>query len=497
MEEKVEGIYVFGTGTGKEILKSCIKDITYIRGYIDNDPDKQNTWIDSICVDSVEALQADSVVVISVMNYGKIYSQLVDYGIQPTKIIPFFSEVACDNPVFEQLFDLKRWNQEMDKRRFAEHAEDNFNECLCVIDQLDLDQDELIIVIGDNKEADFFYNEVIKRNDAVRCLFIKEKYNTNMLYEKIAPVIYEYSSKLRVFIIEPYKAIKIKGDLLDLGIDKEVVRIIGKPLTTGAKLQDIFNPLLGYSWQGDIEGFMKFGSSKGNGIRIVTLGGSATDATLYNIKSYSEWLHEMLAAMGTEAEIFCGGVAGYVVSQELQKLCCDVIGLKPDIVISYSGINDAADFYTTGEHPFIRNYQTDNAVQMIHSGKLKNTLFGNAKIQAVGLGLNYKGTKAKFWIDCERMMHAVCNEFGISFFAILQPWNQNSTDYYESCHSFYNEARADVKDNRYDWMHDFSRLFDKDPDVFIDCCHVYERGNKKVARQILPYILETIKERNK
>ncbi len=43
------------------------------------------------------------------------------------------------------------------------------------------------------------------------------------------------------------------------------------------------------------------------------------------------------------------------------------------------------------------------------------------KIRKVGYGLENKKSYAEWWRDDMRMMYAVCTEFGIKYWAILQP----------------------------------------------------------------------------
>lgn len=492
-------IFVFGTGVGKEIVRCCIKKSTNIEAYIDNDVAKQGSIQDGIFVYSIEHLPKDSLVIISVMKYKDILFQLIDYGISPLNIIPFFSVTAEEYPDFVSLFNVNKWRDSlMEWGMIVIKNTDNYSECDKSIANIKIDGKRKVIFIGDNEEAKYFVN-LFKSKYENESLIFDEEYSVERLCEKMFPLLCEDIENLKIFIIEPYKALKIKGDLLEIGIKEEDIVCIGKPLTTGSKLQDLYDPMLGYTWKGDLPGFMRFGTPGDDVLRIVTLGGSTTDATLYNIKSYSEWLYEIMTDMGIKVEVLCGGIAGYTVSQELQKLYRDVLNLKPDLVISYSGINDSRDFYTTSEYPFTRFYQTNNLVKMINKNLLVNDLFGDIEINDICLGVGECDSKAMFWLKCERLMHAICEEFDISFIAFLQPYNKDCKEsYMTNVVKHYFEKKEILKSNNWnDWLHDFTELFDKDTCVFIDNCHVYERGNKIIARRMIPYIIKALKKESK
>ncbi len=90
-----------------------------------------------------------------------------------------------------------------------------------------------------------------------------------------------------------------------------------------------------------IEGFELYGDADNpNALKIVALGGSTTESTLHYIKGWVQYFTEYLRQNNISAVVYCGGVCAYTSSQELLKLIRDVIPLKPDIVLSYSGNND-------------------------------------------------------------------------------------------------------------------------------------------------------------
>ena len=80
------------------------------------------------------------------------------------------------------------------------------------------------------------------------------------------------------------------------------------------------DPLLGYSREDTISGFYLHGEDKENVLRIVTLGGATTDFSYSHIKSWPQFLHEMLLLKGIENAVYNGGMNGYTSCEEREKM---------------------------------------------------------------------------------------------------------------------------------------------------------------------------------
>jgi hypothetical protein len=104
---------------------------------------------------------------------------------------------------------------------------------------------------------------------------------------------------------------------------------------------------------------------------IVCLGGSTTDPFLPRLKidleknysivangTWSEELSRMMEKEKIKGTVFCGGTSCYNVFDDLLKLLRDVLEIKPDIVISYGGVNDLGmrrDFKIHNRYSYIHN----------------------------------------------------------------------------------------------------------------------------------------------
>ncbi len=268
----------------------------------------------------------------------------------------------------------------------------------------------------------------------------------------------------------------------------------------------ILDTHLGYA---DVEGnpVVRNCAEDENALKLAILGGSTSDYHLYLEKSWPAWLLELAQEAGIKIECTMAATGGNISSQELIRLIRDVVWKKPDIVISYSRIND---FCGVKNHLFTHPYQQTvfermalsmEALPYIKTNKTKsNGLFSMGECHEDNLALH--------WLANERMMHAVCQEFGIVFYSILQPGidtkkpkSKFELDIYRLSEQdnmrAWEKMMEDVKPEipKYPWLYDFTNIFDEmQGEVFWDICHVYGNANRLVAEKILSIIQDSTKE---
>ncbi len=273
-----------------------------------------------------------------------------------------------------------------------------------------------------------------------------------------------------------------------------------------------YDPVCGfnvYTETEGLQGFRVFGEADHpSALRIVTMGGSTTDAFLYPFRSWSEFLHERLKQRGIENVVFCGGVAGYRSSEELFKMIRDGIGLAPQLVLNFSGSNDLSVFH----YPYINGYmRTISAYLKNHADGL-NTRFG---MNAFGVSWGRGGVKTdtpqeedyySVWFQNQKMIHAVCEAFGIRHLTFYQPnmCNGKKLTAYEqeyflnACYwgpdrmtpeqtmrraiVFRERVRQDA--GKESWLADLSGIFDRE-EVYLDRLHVNETGNRLIAEHMI------------
>lgn len=273
--------------------------------------------------------------------------------------------------------------------------------------------------------------------------------------------------------------------------------------------KNILDPNLGYNFKTNYSrrpGFIELGDEKAE-YSIACLGGSATDGNLYSFKSWPQLLYEKFQENGYNVRILNGGCLGYKSSQELIKLIRDVIPQSPDLVISYSGINDATlnrKHEQNEEYPFLHHYQMDIVERMVEP---KNAKYGNYLLMenSYTWGVSSGITRWEQYKNNVCMMESICKSFNISFQGFLQPClavkqgnfsrqeteliinEQISQEYRDYIMEFYNNLLG--KELPYA-LYDMTKLFDKEENVYLDICHVNEYGNRLIAEFLYEFLSE-------
>lgn len=225
--------------------------------------------------------------------------------------------------------------------------------------------------------------------------------------------------------------------------------------------------------------------------KIAILGNSVTDPLFYPQKSWPEMLWETCSKQQIDVVIYNGAVTDYNSSNELFKLYRDVLLLKPDIVISYSGIIDFRQYVPY--YPYInlnlmrtsKKWKKDNNKEVIY-------------------GIKDQRTAYERWINNEKIMYQICHMYGITFYGVLQPWNGSGNinaveklqfwndqywqivfpqfdDYIDNAKEFKEKIVYDTKVN--DWLFDFTNIFKEidDSEIYFDSIHVNEFGNSIIS----------------
>ncbi len=516
-------IYVFGTGAGRGIVQSCLKETVQIAGYIDNDKKKQEQLIDGIKVYALEQIEKNSLIIISVMapaGRKDIYRQLIENGFQKKKIIIFYSLACALQRTTRQLIDIKKWGDDIYEfyigkyltQYIRQYNKKKFGAELGHVKNIIIEikkwgvEGKKVVIIGNDQLSLYFYNEIKKIiPENIWGITVYGKSTIELDHEvetrDFNELFYEDTEQLVFYVMERAQHFKIQGILLvELQVPKENIRIVFPDL--GAMVRDTYDVQLGYTRISEMPGFVTFRDEKYKeaSYRIVTLGGSTTDPTYGNQKSWSEILYEQLKKLNKNIEVICGGICSYTSTQELYKLIRDVLELKPNLVISYSAINDFLESYFVKEHPYILQYQMDIIQKSVEEGKMNDTLAEiTVPITKVTCGIESKKSIAKHWIDCERMMYAICKEYSVDFLAFLQPYFMEGNIFLTqeqlvAVKKNYDEVKRIMEMTKREWLIDFTHIFKGKESVYFDLCHVYEQGNRIIVKNMMPYILKSIRK---
>lgn len=258
---------------------------------------------------------------------------------------------------------------------------------------------------------------------------------------------------------------------------------------------------LGYNLalNGEFPGFRCFGDCESDNT-IVILGNSTSDSELYPFKCWSEILSEKFLDNKISIKILCGAVSGHMSPQELIKLIRDVIPLKPQKIICYEGFQDINNTFRDISYPFVSRYQKE-LLQLLNIERWIDIYY----TRGYSYGVNGACSPYNLWKNSMRMMHAICSEFNIEFIGILQPCIFNKMhclgkkdweivlhyelrdDMLRWFEQFFNEYAED--DLKLDYIYDFTNIFDNIDGIYLDNCHVSEKGNKIISN-IIYKILE-------
>lgn len=312
-------------------------------------------------------------------------------------------------------------------------------------------------------------------------------------------LLYEDFNHIFVWIVSD-DHIEYCNRLDELGLkEHESYASITRPPYMNLRERFILDVHLGYTsnTKGEFPGVTIYGKTFASkkAIKIVTLGGSTSDSIAYPWKSWSEILWEQLSLQfpDTDIIVYSAGVCAYDSASELLKLQRDMLKLLPDIVLSYSGLNDSvlsSDLWTTSYQKMIFSRLSLNEKFIIAGGVSQN---------GVSVGIETNQTPVQRYLNNIRMMHAICNEFGIRFYAFVQAMMgeesyelkedekeilRNSMDcVYENTQMFLRDVKDQIK--KYQYIYDLSMIFNRTEKLYIDTEHVNEAGNRIIAEEII------------
>jgi lysophospholipase L1-like esterase len=185
-----------------------------------------------------------------------------------------------------------------------------------------------------------------------------------------------------------------------------------------------------YSW---IDGFVVYSKRAPADLErpiILAMGGSTTDG-VRSEHSWPEELSKLLAQRGISGTVVNGGTVGYSTNQELLKLVRDGLEFKPDIIISYSGVNDI-ERYVKLPYPMVHPYQRytlEFLTRPPYSPLFPNTIYLLNQIlwgsqparMTATLGVRSSETLGQQYERNMALMAAIARAGGAKFYGIIQP----------------------------------------------------------------------------
>jgi len=222
-----------------------------------------------------------------------------------------------------------------------------------------------------------------------------------------------------------------------------------------------------------------------------------------------------LASLRPGLAVHNHGESAFVSRQGFERLVNTVNAEQPtDVAVFYDGCND---FFTLCREDTSINghsHESDMARRLSPPSFAADVLFGAVReviFYAWGKSLKAAGPSSRCQDElgaAERVARALLNNWknakaladsrGIEIHAILQPLavvgspNLSHLDFLRSdpparsadYTKLYPIVRKMIAEEGNDWMHDFTDAFDGDEKVYIDGCHVNDRGNEIIATRI-------------
>ena len=250
---------------------------------------------------------------------------------------------------------------------------------------------------------------------------------------------------------------------------------------------------------------------------IFIVGGSTSDIS-YN----GSWLRKFSELVSPyDFSVVSAAVAGFTSFQELIRIARDSICIKPDIVISLSGINDLGFIQSPDLlHPFVHYYQKDYSItfwdvqqEIVDSHLIvkKAALVGldqESTLNGLNLGPSFREPPYKFWLQNIKSSHAICSTYSASYLAFLQPTmgvgNYEMNDEEQEFFEMYTSSREHYQEhmeafyssllglNLPDFILDATRVFEGHSNCYQDPRH----PNKKGCELLASFIFNTLIQRD-
>lgn len=335
-----------------------------------------------------------------------------------------------------------------------------------------------------------------------------EKQGT-MQYEAEIKSMYDllYEESYVCFFCIKYGKAEAKRELSDLGLIEDRDYFDIARFWDRREGQEILDCFCGVSWKADLEGYKRWGEDTAKH-RFLILGGSTSDPTYTLFNSWGYYFYNMLKEKyQSDVVVYSGAVIGYTSAQVLLRMMRDGLILKPDIVISLSGANDA---HEESGYAMVSEYLQYVLGKLFSESDSKDP-FGSwsqndrrmQDTKSCSFGLQTWQDNTGRWENNIRMTKAICSEFGILYYALLEPTSvvgKLKDTVISKLNALYlPEERVKVRRDfylaakdickKYSYIYDMSEVFeDVEGSVYFDHVHYTEYGHKVLAEKIFELV---------
>lgn len=242
-------------------------------------------------------------------------------------------------------------------------------------------------------------------------------------------------------------------------------------------------------------------------IRLMTMGNSTS---LWPDAAWAIELGIALKSRGFDVALAHGAGKGNSSSQELLRLVRDMPALKPQLVLSLSGICDIGYLINAKSYPFAHKYIRRFVEYAVEHGFSAASTYGYPD----------PASPAEIWCRNQKMALALTRAMGVGQIVFLQPvqgfgtypWSEEEKRFFErkaevvlqsinktygECVAeFYTEVRSIIAAHPEDYPHivDLTEAFADCPGAYRDHRHQSAKGVSEIARQMLPHVVAALRQ---
>lgn len=491
-------LYIYGAGDMGRILLDYLKGKNIVvKGFIDSDAAKVNTYVSGIKVYQSDILRSLGEGT-SVIAAGKYYQEIDERVYQINEKIGryYFANpsILSDTAIYVdqyRTFDgLLFLDRGFENKKIYLRGKDYKQSCQYLELFLLLDFEDICIAK---------WSENTSENEEICCI-------EDVLLEENSYIIYCSDSIEEVELERLHKlGLKRGKDYCDIRCNVwEKKQYVFSSKSHGIQILDInlaYTREMGW----DFPGIAIYGDNCEEDYKIAVLGGSTSTDGYYDFKCWPSILFEKYS--GSRVTIFNAAVEGYASAQELIKLMRDIVPLKPDMVIVFDGCNDLP----RDAMPSVANIFEFTYMKTIME-YINGQIGAEAGKHKIFCGIPACERAIEVWLKNIKYMHAVCEINNIKFLSFMQPlfygkpkmhskqdaivhkkwdihYGEASETIKVSMREFRKRAPEICKAN--DYIYDLSDILDNEE--YMDSLHVFEKGNRIIADEIFKVINDVVK----
>lgn len=242
--------------------------------------------------------------------------------------------------------------------------------------------------------------------------------------------------------------------------------------------QQKFDALVGMSLIYDQEnkaGWKVYGKEEKESIKVIILGGS-TSSEVYHCVNWVSRLYYKLRKSNVNVTFYNGAHTADDIVDEILRLLRDGNVLKPDIVISMSGVNNLS--YKKSDNQFNENRMLSWAQTLAHSEEFCS-------------GLCCEETLYDFWSRNQKLLKVISEFYGAVFLGFLQPMNITMDNKSLKEKYLYELENVIMGANEFGQFaserkdeFNLMRLFEHQDEMFYDMAHYTNKAHEIIADKV-------------